>query len=131
MKGVADSNALHAEDVAWLRAEIDLAEAEGHHLVVVTHHAPSLRGTSRPEHSWGPLNCAFATALDHLVARPAVAAWIFGHTHFSSTRGKLVSNQRGYADNQYEVQGFDPSRVLTVHSGTGGVDRPLEKLGGS
>ena len=114
---VAQNNALHDADVAWLRSEISLAEAEGSKLVVVTHHAPSLRGTSHPKHAGGPLNCAFATDLDHLVGREGVAAWIFGHTYFSCVcraDGKLVSNQRGYADNPDEVGLFDPARVLRV-----------------
>ena len=111
---VSESNALHEADVSWLRAEIAIAEAEGCELVVVTHHAPSLRGTSHPKNSGGPLNCAFATDLDHLVSRKGVAAWIFGHTHFSCINGKLVSNQRGYADDPDEVGLFDPSRVIMV-----------------
>ena len=109
-----ESNAHHEADVAWLQAEIALAEADGCKLVVVTHHAPSLRGTSHPRNSGGPLNCAFATDLDHLVAREGVAAWIFGHTHFSCTYGKLASNQRGYANNPNEVGLFDPARVITI-----------------
>jgi hypothetical protein len=114
MTTVGQSNALHDVDVAWLRAEIALAEADGYRMLVVTHHAPSLVGTSHPKHAGGALNCAFATDLDALVERDAVAAWIFGHTHFSTTRGKLRSNQRGYADNPDEVLLFDPSRTLVL-----------------
>jgi hypothetical protein len=33
--------------------------------LVVTHHAPIVRGVSLPEHTLSPLNCAFATDLRH------------------------------------------------------------------
>ena len=113
--GVADGNAQHDLDVAWIRGEIALAEAGGYRLVVVTHHAPSLKGTSAPAHDASPLNSAFATALDDLVDRDAVAAWIFGHTHFSSRRGKLVSNQRGYPDSDGAASTrFDPLFAISV-----------------
>ena len=122
LRGVSDSNELHDADVTWLRVELDLMEAEGVRAVVVTHHAPSLRGTSHPKHAGSSLNGAFATDLDTLIGRPVVAAWIYGHTHFSAVRKLcggtlLASNQRGYADNPDEVGKFDPTRTLSVRVG--------------
>ena len=114
LTGVDESNALHDIDVTWLRAEIASAEEDDFKLLVVTHHAPSLNGTSHPKHTGGVLNCAFATDLEHLIDSNAVSAWIFGHTHFSTTRGKLHSNQRGYADNPDEVNMFDPYRIMII-----------------
>ena len=104
LRGVADTNALHARDLAFLRAAVAEAEAEADGtplpLVVVTHHAPSLRGTSHPRNADGPLTPAFATPLDAML-RPPVAAWVHGHTHFSHEQQRveatqLLSNQRGY-----------------------------------
>ena len=103
---VAQTNQMHAEDVAFLEGEIDRAEARGIRLIVVTHHAPLTVGTSHPRFS--RLNSAFATDLRHLVDRPGVAAWIFGHTHHSCDLGKVVSNQRGYVG---EDTGFDPAKT--------------------
>ena len=65
-----------------------------------------------------PLMSAFATDLPHLL-RPPVALWVYGHTHFSVARKlasgtRLVSNQRGYASNTAEGQGFDPCLVFSV-----------------
>jgi predicted phosphodiesterase len=120
MRSVIDNNALHDADVTWLRAELDMMDAEGIRAVVVTHHAPSLHGTSNPKHAGSSLNCAFATDLDAIVGRSTVAAWIYGHTHYSAVRqlpggAILASNQRGYADNPEEVGRFDPTRTLVVH----------------
>ena len=102
----------HARDVAWIRAEIALADVDDADLIVVTHHAPSLRGTSHPKHAGSPLNCAFASDLDGVLLVPPVKAWIYGHTHYSNAQTlspsgvRLLSNQRGYADNAEEGEGF-------------------------
>ncbi|KJZ73118.1 hypothetical protein HIM_07502 [Hirsutella minnesotensis 3608] len=70
-------------------------------LVVVTHHAPSLEGTSHPQHAQNPWTSAFETELMTGNDWHGVKAWIFGHTHFStdvklSNGIRLVANQRGY-----------------------------------
>jgi Icc-related predicted phosphoesterase len=112
VRSVSDSNALHDEEVAWLRAEIEMAEVDGTGLVVVTHHAPSLEGTSAQRNSGSPLESAFATDLDHLVRRPCVRAWIHGHTHHSHESKKLVANQRGYGGG--EITGFDAAKFVDL-----------------
>jgi predicted phosphodiesterase len=105
------NNALHAADVRWIEGEILRARADGKRLVVATHHAPLVRGTSHPMHSGSPLNCAFATDLSRIIADP-VSLWVHGHTHHShsTTVGacRVVANQRGYADDASEGEGFDP-----------------------
>jgi hypothetical protein len=103
---IEDTNRMHAEDVAYLEKEISLAEANGVRLVIVTHHAPLLSMTSHEKNRGSTLNCAFATDLSHLVDRPGVAKWIFGHTHFSCDLGKVVSNQRGLTAEESST--FDP-----------------------
>ncbi|PWY65826.1 hypothetical protein BO83DRAFT_410747 [Aspergillus eucalypticola CBS 122712] len=59
-------------------------------LLVVTHHAPLLQGTSSPKHAQSPWSVAFATG---------VKVWVFGHTHYTTDfieKGvRVVSNQRG------------------------------------
>ena len=106
---VAEHVAEHARDVEWLEREIkavrdgEAAGAERRRIVVISHHAPSTRGTSNPAQADNPWSSAFGT--DLLRTRPAsglddVQWWIFGHTHHSTQLSvgatKLVSNQRGY-----------------------------------
>lgn len=101
----------HAVDVQWLKDEIRkiskankiLPVSERRKILIVTHHAPCLRGTSRPEHVENPWSSAFATDLivDGKEAEwEDVGSWIFGHTHFTTELWKcsvrIVSNQRGY-----------------------------------
>ncbi|KAL2135261.1 hypothetical protein VTI74DRAFT_9246 [Chaetomium olivicolor] len=97
-------NIIHAEEVAWLRdqvAEVKAGAANAkRRLLIATHHAPCVKGTSRPEHAKNPWAPAFATALMDQKGWDGVKVWVFGHTHYTSrlTKNgiKLVSNQRGY-----------------------------------
>lgn len=104
---VADHNAEHAKDVDWLKKEIriirQVEDASQRKILVVTHHAPAVRGTSAPANEGNPWSSAFSTdLLGQHDGSPLddVQYWVFGHTHYcsESTRGnvRLVSNQRGY-----------------------------------
>jgi hypothetical protein len=93
----------HAEAVGWLESEIAQLEANGCHCIgVLTHHTPSMRGTSAPQHEvpGNVVNHAFSTDLDQLLRRPSVKLWAYGHTHFNNDQvvhgTRLVSNQHGY-----------------------------------
>ncbi|KFX94456.1 hypothetical protein V490_04356 [Pseudogymnoascus sp. VKM F-3557] len=100
-------NKEHALDVAWLESEIiDIRGDKStmdHQIVVVTHHAPTVQGSSSPLHAGNPWGSAFATDLLGNKDKPALSDvqwWIFGHTHFctefSKANVRLISNQRGY-----------------------------------
>jgi predicted phosphodiesterase len=123
-------NGAHREDLSWLRQELEkLAGQPGQarrKVLVVTHHAPCIDGTSSPKDTGNTWTSAFAT--DILPVRrdglwDPVAAWIFGHTHFTVDfdRGgtRVVSNQRGYVlpgspapREKVRARAFDPDRVL-------------------
>lgn len=115
-------NAAHAADLAWLQAELaDLGRSgDGRSVVVVTHHAPSVRETSRPEHLENPWTSAFATdLLSDERAWKLVACWVYGHTHYSAEFERagvaVVSNQRGYVlPGRDGDKGFDASKVIAV-----------------
>ena len=104
---VADHVAEHLKDVEWLEREIQAIRNQDsgsrRKVVVITHHAPSIYGTSEPAHAANPWSSAFATDLLGKGTGSClddVQCWIFGHTHYSTKflRGtvKVVSNQRGY-----------------------------------
>lgn len=115
---IADHNNEHKTDLNWLKANIEQIEANApqsnHQILVITHHAPVRKGSSKPEHERNPWTDAFATELldeseNHEAnALQAVSYWIFGHTHFSTEfrrgRVQIISNQRGFAiaRNRYE-----------------------------
>ncbi|KAH8883278.1 putative calcineurin-like phosphoesterase [Thozetella sp. PMI_491] len=122
---VEKHNALHADEVAWLKRE--LQETRGRDVLIATHHAPSLQGTSSPQHVDNPWTSAFATDVLQQGTWEGVGVWAFGHTHFSADfmcRGvRIVSNQRGYilpGDAGQQQKGarkkgdFDPAMVVIV-----------------
>lgn len=102
--------ALHRAHRAWL--EERLAAPFAGATVVVTHFLPH-PGSIAPQFAGHPLNPAFASRLEPLVARPAL--WIHGHTHAASdyrvANARVVCNPRGYAREQ---TGFRAGLVVTV-----------------
>ena len=113
---VDDHNSEHQRDVEWLQREIQKIRSEEHQpqrgVIVITHHAPTVNGTSKPSDLANPWSCAFSTDLLRDKALTDVQWWIFGHTHFSSefkqSQVRLVSNQRGYVLNGVALQGRAP-----------------------
>ena len=99
---VDDHNDAHESDLAWLRKELGNIDP-GRSVLIVTHHAPSVLETSRPEHLENPWTSTVATSLlstEDDKTWSAVRHWVYGHTHYSAEFEKcgirLVSNQRGY-----------------------------------
>jgi len=113
---VAQSVAWFQDELKWLEEQIAMAKANGEKVVIFTHHAPSLKGTSDPQYDGSPNNSAFATNLERLMGDPVVL-WCFGHTHFSSDQvingTRVVSNQVGYIA-MSEKSGFVPGKVVSV-----------------
>lgn len=62
---VQQHTAIHAEEATWLREQVgQVNEGEiKRRLLVATHHAPCIEGTSRPKHASNPWTPAFATDL--------------------------------------------------------------------
>ncbi len=104
---------LHADSVLWLRQESVACRARK--TVVVTHCAPSARSIN-PRYAGEPLNVAFASHLDDLVAESGAALWVHGHSHCAAdyviNHTRVVANPRGYPDET--DTGFNPMLVVEV-----------------
>lgn len=137
---IDDHNSLHESDLNWLSDQVALVRRENmvtakrereRKVLVVTHHAPCLEGTSRPEQVGNLWNSAFATDLIcNSKDWEGVKVWVFGHTHFTTEIRKqgirIVSNQRGYVlpgsegvkrsvnDKKVEERPFDIKRVVRI-----------------
>ena len=75
-----DTVAMHQDARDWLAEQIPIARVEADRVVVMTHHAPSLRctsGTSRAD-----IDYAYASSLEDLVVQ--TDAWVHGHVHEES-----------------------------------------------
>ncbi|RDK36848.1 hypothetical protein M752DRAFT_322083 [Aspergillus phoenicis ATCC 13157] len=126
---VDDHNARHDSDYSWLTKEIHSIHEENRtvakdskrrSILVVTHHAPSLQGTSNPRHAQSPWSVAFGTNILSEVP-DGVKVWVFGHTHYNTDfkeKGvRVVSNQRGYVlpgSDPKADSGFDVRKQLGV-----------------
>jgi hypothetical protein len=119
---VSDTNALHTVDLEFIRFEIERSRKNGQKTLVLTHHAPSMIGTSAPRFEGLPNNHAYATDLEELMG-PPVVAWAYGHTHFNDSMERspsvggtmLVSNQKGYSREEVG-RPFDPGAYLHVRA---------------
>jgi hypothetical protein len=93
-------NDVHAKEAAWLHDQVVQAAREKRRILVATHHAPCVDGTSKPSDSSNPWTSAFATDLLDQPGWDHVRLWVFGHTHYSTDMLRngirLVANQRGY-----------------------------------
>ncbi|ROV90800.1 hypothetical protein VPNG_09839 [Cytospora leucostoma] len=128
-------NEQHVKDLRWLEDRLeDLATtAPERQVLVVTHHAPAMKGTSAPRNESNPWSSAFSTDVlgDEKGHWTQVRAWIFGHTHYSTdyvVNGvRLLANQRGYVlpgtsahdiemagERKYGPHEFDPSFSIDV-----------------
>ena len=127
---VDDHNARHDSDLAWLLGEIQSIQDENKNvkrgvrkqsILVVTHHAPLLRGTSSPEHAQNAWRFAFGTDILPQVS-DGLKTWVFGHTHYTADfkegRVRVVSNQRGYVlpwtDTKKTKDRFDVKKVIRI-----------------
>mmetsp|Transcript_11919 Transcript_11919/g.19400 ORF Transcript_11919/g.19400 Transcript_11919/m.19400 type:complete len:343 (-) Transcript_11919:3169-4197(-) len=123
----SDSNSLHEEQLKWLTESLTAAQGKEPNVpvVVLTHHTPSMTGTSDPRYEQVPLpigyrNCGFSSPLDHLLVEyPVIRCWCYGHTHYNneqttSSGARLISNQRGY-DGSLSL-GYKANLVVDVTS---------------
>ena len=90
---VDDHNAAHTDNVSWLHNQILtirslISGGKDQTIVVVTHHAPLGRGTSKPaEEGNNAWSTAFTTDLigrANLPAFEGVDWWIFGRSHYGT-----------------------------------------------
>lgn len=112
----ADSVKLFRVSAMYLREE--LVKPFDGPTVVVTHHLPSMKSVA-DRFRKDLLSAAFASNLDHLVAKADL--WIHGHTHdgFDYRIGKcrVVCNPRGYPDrlkDHYENPAFDAAKIVEI-----------------
>ncbi len=116
---------LNKNHVNWLSNAIREEQLSGKQVIVVTHHPPSMTGTSHHVFKADPLRSCYRNNLDHLVSLPGNIAWISGHTHFSYSqkRGKawMISNQvnsRNYEKDQVIKIRLDNHDVTIVNNNT-------------
>lgn len=101
---------------AWLDER--LREPHPGPTVVITHHAPAT-GSIHPRFAGSPVNAAFVSDAQWLLAGDRAQLWVHGHTHdsfdYRVNGTRVVCNPRGYArDGVNENPNFDPGFVVQV-----------------
>jgi hypothetical protein len=111
----ADFNAEHEKCLDFIKRSA--AESTAEHIVVVTHHLPSMAVVA-PEHKSSLLNNAFVTELGDFIADSRIDAWIFGHSHANEEaiigNTRLICNQLGYVYYHEHLKGFDGRRYIEL-----------------
>jgi len=83
----------------FLPGEIKRNKERGNKIVVVTHHAPSLKSIS-DRFKTDKLNGAYASRLDEMIEKLKPDLWLHGHTHdsfdYEIGETKVVCNPAGY-----------------------------------
>lgn len=102
-------NRIHRSHLMWLQKQINSYSGnQKDKLIIVTHHAPSMTGTSLDRYKNDAFRYCYRSQLDHLISMPCNALWVCGHTHFSfqMKKGKcnFVSNQ--YRSKKYQRDFF-------------------------
>lgn len=115
---VKDTNRKHIQNLSWLEGM--LKTDNNTPTVILTHHAPLMKGTSSPVYETGSLTQhGFATDLSRLLGGN-IKMWAFGHTHWQcdfyfsgNVNGtRIVTNARGYSGN--ERFRYNPSKVFDL-----------------
>jgi Icc-related predicted phosphoesterase len=105
----AHTLAAHDRAVHALRGLAALPERP---TVIVSHHAPSLKGLN-PLHKGNGLDGAFASDLDDVIAgMKNTLFWVHGHTHirkkYNVGRTTVLANCRGFDGKDLSARGFSP-----------------------
>ncbi len=103
----------HKQSKKWLQKEFDNREEEK--MVVVTHHAPSIRSIPPGIHN-DPLSACYASDMIDFVSSSKTKLWVHGHIHtvgdYHIGETRVVCNPRGYPDEP--VKGFDPALTIEI-----------------
>ncbi len=108
-------NEFHANSLRFLKETLSQGSNAG--TIVVTHHVPTLEQYPS-KYKQSPLNEAFVSNQDRLIAESGADYWIYGHHHqyvpaFEVGRTRLVTNQLGYVKRQ-EHGDFDHQACIEV-----------------
>jgi 3',5'-cyclic AMP phosphodiesterase CpdA len=110
-------DALAAHRKARAALEAFLAQPTQRKTVVVSHHAPSLKGLN-PLHAGNGLDGAYATPLDALIEASGIHTWIHGHTHIRRTYRigdtTVRANCRGFDGKDPAARTFAPDLFFEI-----------------
>jgi hypothetical protein len=120
-----DTMLWYTNQIEWLKYEINNS-SKGIPIVVLTHHTPSMKGTSNPHYENNRKipesyrNYGFSSSLDDIFKScDKIICWAYGHTHYNNMQIKeektfLFSNQRGYFGSL--CKNYNPKLIVKINS---------------
>ncbi|MDM9628562.1 metallophosphoesterase [Rhizobium sp. S152] len=113
----------HVETRDFIASE--LRRLRGQKVVVVTHHAPSVRSIEE-SFRFDPISASYASDLEELIFETGPALWVHGHVHhrndYMLDACRVISNPRGYPGQQ---TGFDPGLTVEISTDVGSMASAL------
>ena len=110
-----DFNTEHQKCLDFIKQSV--AESTSEHIVVVTHHLPTLEVVAS-QHKGSLLNSAFASELSNFIADSRIDVWIYGHSHSNIDttirNTRIVCNQLGYVYYGEHLGSFDGGKYIEV-----------------
>ncbi len=107
-----DTAAIHHRSRRWLETQFSESVND---VVVVTHHAPSIKSLPESHHD-DLMSAAYVSNLEEIVGRSRAKCWIHGHLHAPSDyrlgETRVLCNPRGYPD-EYNDR-FVPDFVVEI-----------------
>ncbi len=104
---------LHKQSLSWLNEKF--SELKDEKVVVVTHHAPSLKSIPGKFKN-NLLAAAYASNLDEIIEDSGAELWIHGHVHstmdYMIGETRVICNPRGYPSQS--MTGFYPELIVEV-----------------
>ena len=108
-------NSMYECCVRFIRRAV--RESTAKHIVVVTHHSPSLLTVST-EHLTSPLRSAFSTDLHYLMEDGRIDYWVYGHSHTNINckvfNTEVICNQLGYVEHDGQMAGFRLDKYFEI-----------------
>ena len=88
-----DWNNMYFDHIKTIDNAISYSKKRYLNCVVITHFAPVYKDTIDPKYDGCVHNCLYASNLSNMVANKTVKTWIYGHTGYNNSYGKLLTNQ--------------------------------------
>jgi len=118
---VRETNQLHASGVEWLVSMLEDSSYREKRFLIISHHLPSFQLIS-PHYQGSPLNCAYASDLDNLLARynDRIEHFCSGHTHSSLNvmvkNVHCIVNPRGYVKEYHGTENYEYDKKCVLRS---------------
>jgi predicted phosphohydrolase len=104
----AQWNRSHFDHVQRIQEAIDYATERDYRCMIITHYAPSFRGTLHDKWANHQHNNLYATNLESMADNRCVEMWIYGHTGYNG-----FADHRKMVTNQCDHSGYRKDALLT------------------